>query len=126
MAFARRCTAFSEWTPHLGHAGLRGPAALAKRVDTGEAGRWRRFTREQIAQRGDSLDISWLKDDSAETTQQQGEEPALVARLALRELKAAVIELRALLEELGEDPDAALEELLVDEAPVDEAAESPQ
>src|SRR6266568_7913145 len=27
--FRRRRTAFSEWTPHFGHAGLRGPAALA-------------------------------------------------------------------------------------------------
>src|SRR6266568_6700066 len=27
--FRCRRTAFSEWTPHFGHAGLRGPAALA-------------------------------------------------------------------------------------------------
>ena len=25
----RRRTAFSEWTPHLGHAGVRGPATPA-------------------------------------------------------------------------------------------------
>ena len=36
-------------------------------------------------------------------------------RLALRELNAAVTELRALLEELGEDPDLALDELLPDD-----------
>jgi type I restriction enzyme M protein len=99
-----------------------GPEALAKRVDTGEHGRWHRFTREQVAQRGDNLDISWLKDDSADADQAKSDEPALVARLALRELNAAVTELRALLEELGEDPDAALEELLGNEEPVGEAA----
>jgi len=92
-----------------------GTAALARRVDTGENGRWRSFTREQIAARGDNLDISWLKDDSAETAEAQRDEPALVARLALRELNAAVAELRALLDELGEDPDLALDDLLPDD-----------
>jgi type I restriction enzyme M protein len=85
-----------------------GPAALAKRVDTGEAGRWRRFTRAQIAARGDNLDIAWLKDDSAETADAQRDEPALLARLALRELNGAMADLRALLEALGEDPDLVL------------------
>jgi type I restriction enzyme M protein len=92
-----------------------GPAALARRIDTGETGRWRKYTREQIAARGDNLDISWLKDDSAETAEAQRDEPALVARLALRELDAAVSELRALLEELGEDPDLVLEDILADD-----------
>ncbi len=92
-----------------------GPTALARRVDSGEAGRWRRFTREQIAARGDNLDISWLKDDSAETAASQRDDPALVARLTLRELNAAVTELRALIELLGEDPDLPLEDLLPDD-----------
>ena len=98
-----------------------GPAALAARQDTGEAGRWRRFTREQIAQRGDNLDIAWLKDSGASTTQQDSENPARVAGLALRELNAAVTDLRALLDELGEDPDALLDSLLTDEAAEPEA-----
>lgn len=91
-------------------------AALATRQETDAAGRWRRFTREQVAQRGDSLDISWLKDSSADTEHQQRDEPATVARLALRELNAAVVELRTLIGELGEDPDAPLEDLLSDGA----------
>ena len=89
-----------------------GPARLAERVDRGEAGRWRRFSREQIAVRGDNLDISWLKDESAESSTGHGDEPALVARLALRELNAAVAELRALIDLLGEDPDLPLDDLL--------------
>jgi len=98
-----------------------GRAALARRVDSGESGRWRRFTREQIAQRNDNLDISWLKDDNAETAEAQRDDPALVARLLQRELGGAMAELRALLEELGEDPDAALGDLLLDEPQADEA-----
>ena len=93
---------------------LGGPAALAQRVDTGEAGRWRKYTREQVKARGDNLDISWLKDDNAETAEAQRDEPALVARLVMRELTGAMADLRSLLEELGEDPDAALEDLLLD------------
>ena len=98
-----------------------GPAALAARQDTGATGRWRRYTREQIAQRGDNLDISWLKDDTAETADAQRDDPAVVARLLQRELGDAMAELRALLEELGEDPDAALDDLPLDEPQADEA-----
>jgi type I restriction enzyme M protein len=96
-----------------------GPAALAARQDSGEAGRWRRFTREQIAQRGDSLDISWLKDSGAASADQSRDDPSLVAGLALKELNAAVSELRSLLEELGEDPDAVLEAVVADDSAED-------
>jgi type I restriction enzyme M protein len=92
-----------------------GPAALAQRVDTGEVGRWRAYSREQIKARGDNLDISWLKDDNAETAEAQRDEPALVARMGMRELTGAMADLRSLLEELGEDPDAVLEDLLIDD-----------
>ncbi|WP_186071078.1 N-6 DNA methylase [Burkholderia gladioli] len=85
-----------------------GTGALAKRVDTGESGRWRRFTREQIAQRGDNLDLVWLKEHSSRS---EDDQPVTVAALVLRELEAATDELRALLDELGEDPDVAIEEL---------------
>jgi len=78
---------------------------LAKRIDEGETGRFRRFTREQITtERGDSLDIAWLKDDSA-TNSQDMPEPALLAQEALGELDAAMEELRAILLELGEEID---------------------
>ena len=91
-----------------------GPEALARRVETGANGRWRKFTRAQIAARGDNLDLAWLKDDNAGTAQQELEEPAMLARLAMREMQAALGDLRALVEALGEDPDAELEELLPD------------
>ena len=39
------------------------PLGTSKRKDTGETGRFRRFTRDDIRARGDSLDITWLKDE---------------------------------------------------------------
>ena len=97
-----------------------GLAALAARQDTGDTGRWRRFTREQIAQRGDSLDISWLKDSGATSAESARDDPALVAGLVLKQLNAAVLELRALLEELGEDPDTMLDAVVAEEASADD------
>jgi hypothetical protein len=43
-----------------------------------------------------------------------------VAGLALNELNAAVLELRSLLEELGEDPDSLLESLVAEESSADD------
>ena len=76
--------------------------SLAKRQDTGETGRFRRFTREDIAARGDSLDISWLKDDNA-TNAEDLPEPAELAREVMAELEGALEELRGILAELGEE-----------------------
>ena len=79
--------------------------ALAKRVDTGEVGRFRRFTREQIAARGDGLDIAWLKNESDSSTEDLPE-PAALAVDAMAELEGALDELRGILEELGEEAEA--------------------
>ena len=78
------------------------PASLAQRTDTGEAGRFRCFTRSWIAERGDSLDISWLKDES-ETNADDLPEPSALAQSAMTELEAALEELRGILAELGEE-----------------------
>ena len=77
------------------------PNGQAPRQDQGEQGRFRRFSREWIAnERGDSLDIAWLKDDNAEDAADLPE-PAVLAREAVEELNAAVAELEAILVELG-------------------------
>ncbi|UQN08431.1 N-6 DNA methylase [Deinococcus sp. QL22] len=91
---------FADFEAAFGPDPKVGSEALAARIDTGEPGRFRKYTRDQIAERGDSLDISWLKDDSAE----QGElpEPAVVAASVIIELDAALEEMRAILLELGE------------------------
>lgn len=70
-------------------------------IDQGEQGRFRRFSRDWIRERGDSLDIAWLKDDNAEDAADLPE-PAELAREAMGELEAALAELRALMGELGE------------------------
>jgi type I restriction enzyme M protein len=77
------------------------PNVLGTRLDQGEVGRFRRFTREWIAtEKGDSLDIAWLKDENAEDAADLPE-PAVLARAAVDELNAAVEELEAILAELG-------------------------
>lgn len=78
------------------------PNGRSDRRDQGEAGRFRRFGRDWIAsEKGDSLDIAWLKDESAEDAADLPE-PAVLAREAVEELNAAVEELEAILAELGE------------------------
>lgn len=71
----------------------------SSRVDQGEGGRFRPFTREWIRERGDSLDISWLRDEAAEDAADLPE-PAVLAREAMDELTGALEELRAILVEL--------------------------
>ena len=96
---------FADFEAAFGHDSAGGTAALAQRADTGEAGRFRRFTREQIAARGDSLDLGWLRVDS-DSSDGDLPEPALLAREAMDELERALDELRGILDELGEEIDA--------------------
>jgi type I restriction enzyme M protein len=70
------------------------------RQDGGESGRFRCFTRQWIAERADGLDISWLKDDSAEDAADLPE-PSTLAQRAIQELEGAVADLDAILSELG-------------------------
>jgi type I restriction enzyme M protein len=93
---------FSDFEKAFGKDPLGEAAALKKRKDTGESGRFRKFTREWIAQRDDSLDISWLKDDSAESSADLPE-PAILAVSAMEEMEAIMEDLRGILAELGEE-----------------------
>ena len=74
---------------------------LKKRKDAGEEGRFRCFDRAWIAERGESLDISWLKDESDENSSEMPK-PAVLAQEAMVELESALEELRSILAELGE------------------------
>lgn len=77
------------------------PNGGAPRIDEGEAGRFRRFSREVVAARGDNLDITWLKDTSGDP--EDGlETPEEIAAAIEGHLTSALEEVRALLEELGE------------------------
>lgn len=70
------------------------------RIDQGETGRFRRFSREDIAARDDSLDIAWLKDDSA-TDAADLPEPEVLAQEAMQELEGVFADLKDLMEALG-------------------------
>ena len=80
------------------------PDGSAARVDEGEGGRFRVFSREWIAGRGDSLDISWLKDESEAAAGVLAEPEVLVGE-AVAELEGALGELRGIMEELGVEVD---------------------
>jgi type I restriction enzyme M protein len=73
----------------------------SKRKDQGETGRFRKFTREEIAKRADNLDISWLKDDSV-TDHDDLPAPDVIAAEIVAQLQTALEEMRGLQTELGE------------------------
>jgi type I restriction enzyme M protein len=105
QTFGKRTTLsekhFADFEGAFGDDPFGGAACLKTRKDQGDQGRWRRFTRDWIASRGDNLDISWLKDDS-EAAGEQLLDPSVLARDAMDELEAALEDLRGLLLELGE------------------------
>jgi type I restriction enzyme M protein len=96
---------FAEFEAAFGDDPLGRFRSLAQRKDIGESGRFRRFTRDWIAARGDNLDISWLKDESEGATEELPE-PAVLAQEAMDEIEGALDELRGILEELGEEVEA--------------------
>lgn len=96
---------FEDFERAFGNDPLGNTKSLAKRKDAGETGRFRRFTRDVIAARNDSLDIAWLKDESEAATDESNE-PGEIARQAMRELEGVMEELRGILEELGEGVEA--------------------
>lgn len=72
------------------------PYGNAERTDGGPEGRWRVFTRDELAKRGDNLDLTWLKDDEHSASQME-ESPEVLTAQAIERLDSAVTELRALL-----------------------------
>lgn len=74
----------------------------AKRKDQGEKGRFRRFTREDIAARGDNLDITWLK-DTTDQAEDGLKTPEDIAAAIEGHLKSALEEIAALMAELESD-----------------------
>jgi type I restriction enzyme M protein len=79
------------------------------RTDEGEAGRFRSFTRDFIAQRGDNLDITWLRDDSVERAEDLPE-PDVIAAEILMHLQTATEEMQALMTLLDPSGDGEADE----------------
>jgi type I restriction enzyme M protein len=75
------------------------PLGHAKRVDQGEDGRFRYFTREQIAARNDNLDIAWLRDNT-DDSEDELTEPEDIASAIAGHLRAALEEIEGLADEL--------------------------
>lgn len=69
------------------------PNGLSKRKDLGDEGRLRRFSAEFVKKRDYKLDITWLKDDSLEDSDDLPE-PQDLASAAITELEAMVDALR--------------------------------
>jgi type I restriction enzyme M protein len=68
------------------------PNGLSKRKDLGEDGRFRRFSKSAIKERGYKLDVTWLKDESLE----DGDDLPELQDLAIE----AILELRAVMQDL--------------------------
>jgi type I restriction enzyme M protein len=76
------------------------PYGRGRRREQGEEGRFRKLTREEIKARGDNLDISWLKDNSAHGADDLPE-PEEIAAEILEKLRVASEEMEALQAALG-------------------------
>ncbi len=100
-AFGKRTPLTEEHFAEFEKAFGNDPYGTSKRKDQGEEGRFRKFTREDIAKRGDNLDISWLRDENA-TSADDLPEPDVIAAEVLAKLQtatAAIQELQEMLEE---------------------------
>ncbi len=77
------------------------PLGLSERRAQDDAGRWRSFSREAIADRKDDLDISWLADTEVDP-EDALTEPEEIAAAILSHLRAAVSEIEAVANDLAE------------------------
>jgi len=79
------------------------PNGRAKRKDTGEEWRFRRFELVDIKKRNYNLDVAWLKDDSLEDGDDLPE-PQDLANEAVIELEAAIKDLREIIALVETEP----------------------
>ncbi|WP_341303611.1 N-6 DNA methylase [Pseudomonas sp. TMP25] len=94
-------------------ADANGNSPRAENVEgIGELSRFRVFSREQIKERGDSLDISWLK-DAASLDAADLPAPEVLAGEAMAELTEALHELEELMKALGAGDEVAAQKQLM-------------
>ena len=67
----------------------------SQRTDQGEEGRFRCFSREFIQDRGENLDISWLRDENLQSADDLPE-PEEIAAAIMEKLQVAMTEMQAL------------------------------
>jgi len=81
------------------------PNGLSKRKDGGETGRFRKFHISDVKERGYKLDITWLKDESLEDSDELPE-PQELAIEAMAELEGVMTDLRGIVELLEREEGA--------------------
>jgi type I restriction enzyme M protein len=80
------------------------PNGMSKRKDLGETGRFRRFGIDDIKERGYKLDVTWLKDESFEDSEELPE-PQDLAGEAITELEAVVDDLKEIVDLIEKEED---------------------
>ena len=80
------------------------PHGASLRTDEGEEGRFRVFTREDIQNRGDNLDITWLRDENVQRAEDLPDPDDIAAEILLN-LQTATDEIQALMELLEPNAD---------------------
>lgn len=85
------------------------PNGGAARTDRGEIGRFRRFTREEIAARDDDLAVSWLRDTSGDPEDSLTEPEEFIAAIRAH-LTNATTEIEALADELEDGAEVVVRE----------------
>lgn len=78
------------------------------RADQGIEGRFRCFTREEIAKRGENLDISWLRDESQQSNDNLADPEVIVGDIIVN-LQAALEEIEALSSLLNREVEMGME-----------------
>lgn len=84
------------------------PLGGSPRHDEGEEGRFRCFSRAQIAARGDNLDLTWLRDQNTDRAEDLADPDELAAQILVH-LQTATEEMQALLELLESTTDGVTE-----------------
>ncbi len=107
-SFGKRTPLTREYFAEFEKAFGADPYGKSKRKDLGVEGRFRKFSREEIAKRGDNLDIAWLKDESAGAGGDVGE-PEEIAAEILGLLQTAMEEMEGLRRALGGEGDGEKE-----------------
>lgn len=79
------------------------PFGESERKELGKDSRWRKLTREQIAERGDNLDWNWLR-DASDDIEDDMTDPDEIAEAVFGHLRAALDELEALSEDMEGTP----------------------
>lgn len=72
------------------------------RQETGEEGRWRYFSREEINKRNDNLDLTWLRDENLQNAEELPQ-PEVISSEIMSRLETALSNMEELINFLEED-----------------------